>query len=302
MDYSLDIVSESDETKGFVFKSYNILGEYIIGAKRSEPFAVRFKNNTFNRVQVRISLDGTDVISGAEATTKPIGKMWIVDAKSELYLKCWPETNNGGAKFVFTTKNKGVAVNTHGVAVGIGIIAAAIYVDAEPTKYFNPLVINPIVINPSVIYPKPYTPWPDYSPYPIWGSQWYYGNSSNTGGGTFSSNAATFKSAEVHDGQATMDSCSLNAVADNLSVGAGEYTEQKVSTATGLNKPVLDEILQIRYVPHAKLSKLIAKQKPVQQTSSNAFPADPPEKRVNLKGVPRTKISKKVKVEIQRFV
>jgi hypothetical protein len=106
MSFELDIISRDADNNGDVFQSYDVDGQRTIGVGKKEPFAIRFKNNTWNRVQVRLSVDGTDILTGKKASTNPKGKMWVVEANDTLEIEAWPENNKGGARFVFGDAGK----------------------------------------------------------------------------------------------------------------------------------------------------------------------------------------------------
>jgi hypothetical protein len=63
---------------------------------------------------MKLSLDGTDILTGKPADTQVSKDMWVVDGMKSISLKAWPEDNNGGAAFIFTSANNSVAVHTHG--------------------------------------------------------------------------------------------------------------------------------------------------------------------------------------------
>ena len=115
-DYGLEIISREQHPRKL--KKFQVDNEDIIGVYENEPFAVRFKNNTSNKVQVRISIDGTDVLTGRLASTEPEGQMWVLSPYSDLELKAWPETNTGGAEFLFSHAKDSVAAHTHGNMTG----------------------------------------------------------------------------------------------------------------------------------------------------------------------------------------
>src|SRR3984957_20893584 len=112
--YTLDIISHHPQFSGKNLKKYYINGIDTVGAWGNEPFEIRFKNNTRQKVQVKISVDGTDIFTGKLADTEVSSDMWVVNGCGTLSLKAWPENNNGGAAFVFTSVNNGVATHTHG--------------------------------------------------------------------------------------------------------------------------------------------------------------------------------------------
>ena len=141
--YRLEIVSRDRRHEGKIFKSYAIDGKQTIGVSKKEPFEIRFRNLGWQRVQVRFSMDGTDILTGEPATTDPNGKMWLVEGHASMTLKAWPESNSGGACFVFGSAGKSVAVNTHGNVEGVGVIAAAVFVEgATRQQYYSSGNIN----------------------------------------------------------------------------------------------------------------------------------------------------------------
>lgn len=254
-DYEFEIINNEDET----YRTFNVDDENIIGIVKNEAFKIRFKNNTNQKVQVRLSVDGTDILTGDLASTKPTGKMWFVDAYKMLELRAWPETTNGGARFVFASEKQSVAVNTHGNRDGIGLIAAAVYVEKPHGFYYHTYGSNSFI---------------------------KFGAGAGAGAGRFGSSnrvPGLYKSI-------------IRETCDSVAVGAGEHVEQNISETTGLYHPVLNDILQIRYMPWQKLQKLVKSTK-----GSNAFPGDKPKKLINISKVPKVK-SKKPKQEVQRFL
>jgi len=305
MDYELSV-----RQAGKNYRQYNINGENLIGVQKNEPFEIHFKNNTYQKIQVRFSVDGVDVVTGENASTKPTGKMWLVYPHSSMSLKAWAETDQGGSAFVFTDPEKGVTTNIGVSKAGIGLIAAAVYVETAPT--YN--IYNG---NGNGIWQTSGWVGSLGSGAQFYGSAGVATNSLRGGinkSVEYSSSDIKVLSpsdarkkrpglyADVTKGSdpvpmvaATMDSMD---VADySIAVGAGEFTAQGISHETGLTKPVLNEIVQIRYLSWSKLEKLIAKAAP----KPNAFPGDKPEKRINLAKVPKVK-KKGVEEHFARFV
>src|SRR5574338_401098 len=134
--YSLEVISHNPTFKNKSLRKYYVDGIDTVGAWGDEPFEIKFTNHTWQKVQVKISVDGTDVLTGATADTTTAGKMWVVNGYGTLSLKAWPENNNGGAQLVFTSANNSVAIHTHGDMSSRGIIAVAVYTEGhvEPTR------------------------------------------------------------------------------------------------------------------------------------------------------------------------
>lgn len=313
--YTLDIISHHPKFNGKSLKKHYVEGIETVGAWGDEPFEIRFKNNTWQKVQVKLSVDGTDVLTGKPADTLVSKDMWVVNGYAELNLKAWPETNNGGASFVFTSATGSVALHTHGDLSNRGIIAAAVYTEGhvEPIKITPPVRVEEHHHHhypPYVPYTPPSNPWPYVNPSPIW----VYNTSDNTAGGmrrsksftthtaiptssaggTFSSNSVSYQgtlgavdgisdcfySADISDA-----SCSAG-LEELVSVGAGEHVDQKITYVTGLIKPTFTETVRVKYLWWDDLQEKLREHSKAQAQPSG-FPGDSRQKNIDLKGTPR---------------
>lgn len=277
--YSIDVISHHSKFKNKSLRKYNIEGIETIGAWGDEPFEIKFTNHTYQKIQVKLSLDGTDILTGQPATTKATEDMWVVNSYGTLSLKAWPETHNGGAAFLFTSANNSVALHVHGDMSNRGIIAAAVYTEG----YVEPIRINPIW-NYRYI-PCDYPLYPTYPSYPIWGSNKIGYNSS-----------ITISDCSNSFGQNTVISC--NAMSSNTSsnleglvaAGGGDYVEQKINHVAGLIKPMFTETIRVRYLWWDDLvSKL--KENNIPSPHASGFPADK-KQIMSLGNTPRMKNSK----------
>ena len=290
MDYTLDIISTHPESQGKALKKHKIEGIETVGALMNEQFEIRFTNHTWCKVQVKLSLDGIDIMSGELATSEPTAEMWVVQPNSSIAIKAFPETDRGGAAFVFSHAGNSVAIHLNEDLSHRGIIAAAVFTEGAP----EPLRLAPIVItNPIVPYIWNY--WQNYLP----GITWTYtgtttlGCGGNAGGGTYTCNSASISGDVVG-----AYSCSAPNLIPNLTpqltpqdqqslpaVGAGQYVEQEINHATGLNKPLLAKTLQVRYLWWSDLESKLSTQVSASKHPSG-FPADT-KKRINLGNVPK---------------
>jgi hypothetical protein len=134
--YELSIVSRLPESEGKVLKPWSVDGLETIGVWGEEPFEVVFRNNTSEKVQIRLSVDGTDVLTGKEAHTSPTHDgMWVIDAWGSMALQAWPETDQRGRGFQFGRVGTSVAAHTHGNMSSRGIIAVAVFTEGyKPQK------------------------------------------------------------------------------------------------------------------------------------------------------------------------
>lgn len=294
--YTLEIVSHHPKFNNKSLRKYYVDGIETVGVWGDEPFEIRFKNNTWQKVQVKITLDGTDILTGKPGDTQVSKDMWVVNGYGTLNLKAWPETNNGGAAFVFTSANNSVAAHTHGDLSSRGVIAAAVFVEGH---------IEPIRFN--TIYPiyETHHHHHHYRSKGIGGG--YYGGSSggilggmtystNTGGsigGTLSSNTITCNNVQPAAASASSD-CYFNEVSDSdsrgldslVSVGAGSHVDQKIVEVAGLIKPIFTETVRVKYMWWDDLNAKLRTETSAQPQPSG-FPGDRNRKNIDLKGTPR---------------
>ena len=293
--YSLEIVSQHSEFRDRPLKKYGIDGIDTVGAWGNEPFEIRFKNNTYQKVEVKLSVDGTDILTGAPATTDASGQMWLVNAYGTLNIKAWPESQNGGAALVFTSADKSVALNTHGDISNRGIIAAAIFVEGHQ---------EPVRVEHHHHYL--HDSWSGTKSFRRRGGSASDGDqrlgdslcrgitskcanpiseSSNTldfcdcdDANTFSSNSISSNSIECNTSAPELKSLA--------SVGAGSFTNQHISYVKGFIKPVFTEAVRVKYVWWDDL-KVRLEQTGAENMHPTGFPGDHPQKMISLGSTPR---------------
>lgn len=61
---ALDILSTSEVRP---FKQYSLEGINTIGVFGDETYAIRYTNRSHQRVQVKLSIDGADILTGKQA-------------------------------------------------------------------------------------------------------------------------------------------------------------------------------------------------------------------------------------------
>ena len=252
--YTLEIISHHPTFKNKSLRKYYVDGIETIGAWGDEPFEIRFKNNTWQKVQVKVSLDGTDVLTGTPASTDSTKDMWMVNGYGTLNLKAWPETSNGGAQFVFTSGEKSVALHTHGDMSSRGIIAVAVYTEGhvEPVR-----IQSPIVVKEEHHHHYPHSRRSVYDNYFLGGNTTISGGYSKG----LTSNTITVGPASAASGSLGFTdsigevSCNYSdsrgetkSMESLVSVGAGQHVDQKISYVPGLIKPVFTETVRVRYL------------------------------------------------------
>lgn len=254
--FKLEIVSKSAEHKGRQLVQHEVDGRNHVGVFGDEPFAIRFRNTSNERVQVRLSLDGTDILTTEPASITTTGKMWMVEAYETLELEAWPETNEAGARFVFRDEAAGVALHTHGDLSQKGTIAAAVYTE----KYRS----------------RPYGT--------LYGSM----NFECCSDVTYDSDSRGIDYSDITKGVILNDSAGVTRQRRSASVGAGETVKQAIGTAKGLTAPVLAEVVTLNYLWWDELKEKLALRKTAAQapTGFKDYVREPV-KMANLKSTPR---------------
>jgi len=265
-DYDLKIISTSEDK---AYKSFDLDGDKVIGINKGDNFKILFTNKSTEQLQVRISVDGTDIVTGEPASTKSKGRMFLVDsasswnfANSVLEINAWPEDMEGGAAFIFGADSKGVSKNTHGDTKGVGTIAVAVFKEKSiRSDYLTRTNDYSITLQGTNIQPC---------------------------SATFdAASAASTKIGEVHDRAATSDFMETSDIGEEkIAVGAGKHTEQKLTEGVGLNNPTFDCSIVVRYETWLSLRKKISQFEEPESEVQNAFPGDN-EKLNDLSGVPR---------------
>lgn len=215
--FELEIVS-CLENREKVLRSYAVQGIQTVGVFGDEPYGIRFTNNTNKRVEVKLSVDGTDVMTGQKANKDPHGQAFIVEAKSYrsqnvLFLKAWVESMSHGGRFVFTTAGNAVAAHTHGDLYALGFISALVFEEG----YIPPVYSVTNLERSFESYTKGVS------------------RRSQTRGGSFEPELESL----------------------GPSTGVGETIEQKMVSVSGLRQPVESELVQVRYLWWDELKSLL---------------------------------------------
>lgn len=283
-DFELEVVSKHPDFSGRALKKYALDGINSVGVWGDEPFEVHFHNKSAEDVQVRVSLDGTDILTGKPASLEVNHEMWVVRAHRTLHLRAWAENSNGGARFVFTSGDKSVALHAHGDISHKGIISAAVFTERDrPQRIMRARVagleafgggsdrrtlgggsVGSVYSSNAVPAAAPLT------------------------SGTKNMSAGVSKSASMDfmDLDRERSDNSLESFKKEASVGAGEYTEQKTRTVKGLDNPILNSIVRVRYMWWDDLQAKLHGVR-FEDPHPTGFPAEKIRTFADLSGVPR---------------
>lgn len=286
--YTLEVISHHPKFKSKTLKKYAVDGINTVGAWGDEPFELKFTNNTFNKVQVRISVDGTDILTALPASTRTAGSMWVVNGKDTLSLKAWPENSKSGASFVFTSAKNSVALHTHGDLSNRGILAAAVFEEG----YVEPVRVMPVEIceKPTIggrrdtkgAESETYNSSYDYSLYDSIGPAHESMSFNRADDDSVVPCSAQVPTKSDH----RLQSRRSRELKSLVAVGAGKQVKQEITYVSGLKKPVLAETIRVKYLWWDELKAKLKDQKP-EDLHPSGFPADKPYKIMSLGNTPR---------------
>jgi hypothetical protein len=299
-DFNLDIVSRHPEFDGRKLRKFALDGIETIGVWGDEPFEINFTNNSYEDVQVRVSLDGTDVMTGKQADLEVNHAMWLVRAGRTLHLRAWHETQEGGARFVFTGADKSVALHTHGDMSHKGMISVAVFTDANRPTHVERTWRDGRRRLAAIDAAK--ASLSEGRGYFQGGGDITKGGSApvagSAGGGLSGSIGASYNVNNIGENTLSDDAAGetvnygslygeVKSLKKEAAVGAGEYVSQRTHTVRGLEKPVLNSILRVRYM---WWDDVMAKLKTSRYHDPHptGFPADKIKSFADLSGVPRT--------------
>ncbi|MFL9583949.1 hypothetical protein [Stenotrophomonas sp. AB1(2024)] len=107
--------------------SYLHRGQYWVAGRQGQPYAVRLRNNSPERVLVVLSVDGLNVISGEVAAPDQTG--YVLDPWQSADITGWRKSRQEVAQFVFTAPGNSYADRT-GRPDNIGVIGVAVFNEA----------------------------------------------------------------------------------------------------------------------------------------------------------------------------
>lgn len=207
LDAGVEIVSHGEEV-GILA---TVLG--CIGVEEGEPFEVAIHNPSRTRIGVKLSLDGTDYLTGKPADLAR-GPMLVVDPYSSSSVRAWREGEAGGAAFLFTTQGKSVATHTHGDLRAAMTISLAVWVESEAVREAH-----------SILRSMPMR-------------------------GGYEEVTGALESLDSAEEASPMRS--LGATKP-MGIGAGAFTEQRFTEAEPFRRPVLRNLVTLRYMQASDL-------------------------------------------------
>lgn len=201
------------------FKTYTHEGKVYFEGIRGKKYGIKVKNTSSTRLEVVLTVDGRDIISG-EKGNYVSQRGYIFNPYQEWTITGFRQTDNSVAAFNFSNKESSYS-NLMGSPENIGVIGVAIFKEKEKPL---PLIRNYPVVDPfsNPWKPAPWVPWQ-----PTWISQWndppFFGQ--NLGDFSYQDN--------------------VKITCDSLNVshgGGGKFTSSGGSTSKGILRSVKQNI------------------------------------------------------------
>lgn len=190
-------------------------GQTYVEGRLGSAFTLKFRNNSSDRILAIPSVNGLSIVDGQPANADSRG--YVVPGLSSVEFKGWRESLERSADFLFTTKDKDYAAQTHGDenigVIGVKVVAEkpkpVVYHVAPPIEHHHHHHHYP---EKKVFYPSPWQPY--------WGTT------------TCMSSPTETVAFSAETGQLTADSSTVKSASGsvdfNLGVGWGDSKEDRV--------------------------------------------------------------------------
>lgn len=152
--YEVDVLVNGKPIKQFRHK-----GTRFIEGRKGSDFEIRFKNNTWRRIEVVASVDGLSVINGKPCGTESEG--YLVPARQSITIPGWRLNNDAVAKFVFNDKSRSYTAQMGHGKQNAGVIGFMVFEEEHTTYTITTPTPNPY----PVPWPTPTPPWQPYQPF-----------------------------------------------------------------------------------------------------------------------------------------
>lgn len=110
----------------------------FIEGRDGSRFAIDFQNNSYERVEVILSVDGLNVLDGNQAGEK--GPGYVVNSRSSIRVEGWTKSLSKAQEFYFTGKDNSYS-NRIGKSGNTGVIGAMIFRE-KPKPIYNSLFLE----------------------------------------------------------------------------------------------------------------------------------------------------------------
>jgi hypothetical protein len=111
------------------YREYGWRGQRYIAGEAGEPYQIRLRNLSGERVLVVLAIDGVNAVSGETASRRQTG--YVLAPRGETVVVGWRKTLSTAAQFYFTDRGDSYASRT-GRPDDLGVIGAAVFTERRP--------------------------------------------------------------------------------------------------------------------------------------------------------------------------
>jgi len=109
-------------------------GQTYFEAPESGDYIIRIRNNSYERKEVVVSVDGLSVMDGESASFETRG--YILSAYSSIDIKGWRRTDNDVAAFKFTKTEESYSAKAGKGTDNVGVIGVAVFNEKVDKQYW----------------------------------------------------------------------------------------------------------------------------------------------------------------------
>lgn len=218
---------------------YGHKGLTFVEGRPGQPYTLKLRNDSAQRVLAVVSVDGLNVVDGQPCT--PQGRGYIIPAYSTVDIDGWRTSLSEVHRFKFEGKEQSYSKSTTGEVQNCGIISAKFFSE-KPSPIQPYREVHHHHHHEDHWYPMPYPVYPRPTPiWPTWREIWYSTSAGPEIGSTGSLSGVTMKCASnMASGQYTLSNSGAQYCASsdpgisvNMMAAASEVPEFKLGTGWG---------------------------------------------------------------------
>ena len=239
---------------------YGHAGLTFVEGRRGQPYALKLRNDSAQRILAVVSIDGLNVVDGQPCT--PQSRGYVVPAYSSAEIEGWRTSLSEVHRFKFEAKAQSYAKDTTGEVQNCGVISVKYFNEKQQPSFLTETT-RTVVEEHHHHYPVyPTHPWR----YPVWPEIWFTCCTDDATGAY----SQTTRSGALE----TKSEVSADVPDFNLGTGWGEAKADNVSeTAFEREKELCT--LALYYAEAADLERVgikLAKELTVTGTATPALP------------------------------
>jgi len=240
---------------GEQFPTFYHEGKIYVAARKDERYSVHIRNKISERIEVVISVDGRDAISGEVGDATRTG--YAIPAYGTAVIRGFRQSNEKVAAFRFADKPESYSAKL-GTPQNVGVIGVAVYREKQEPWYW------PVVVSPPCVQPYPWRCRPGVTWFSANADKWEgaMGSSevktsdvlrsvsmpaSNGGGGTYSCNTMSMNGPGEPVGAASASAVDSDELCFNEE-RSYEPTQQRQTLGTEYGESIRDRVSSTMFI------------------------------------------------------